>query len=300
MPAGQGIGGIHDILPAGEIVARVVREARAIVGRLGRLVVMEHGARRRPRPAPRGAPRGDAASQGRAPHRPRTSCARSTAAVSRPGDKLISEQKMVERYGVARGSLREALRFLELQGVLRIKSGPGGGPVIDTPNAHHFASTLALLLQFVGARVPRHHRDAPGHRARHRGPRGGARERSGSHRAARLPGGDARAAATMRRVPGGEPPLPRPRRLRLGQPRLPLPAARAALDLRRIGNRLQRRASAAASCAPCVRSSPPSRRATPTAASDSMRRFFEASLAYLDRTYPEIMAKPISWADLEL
>jgi len=37
MPAGQGIGGIHDILPAGEIVARVLREARAVVGQLGGL-----------------------------------------------------------------------------------------------------------------------------------------------------------------------------------------------------------------------------------------------------------------------
>ncbi|MGH7790384.1 MAG: NAD(P)H-dependent flavin oxidoreductase [Candidatus Binatia bacterium] len=37
MPAGQGIGGIHEILPAGEIVRRVVREAEAVVGRLGRL-----------------------------------------------------------------------------------------------------------------------------------------------------------------------------------------------------------------------------------------------------------------------
>lgn len=68
------------------------------------------------------------------------------------GDKLLSEQKMVERYGVARGSLREALRYLELLGVLRIKSGPGGGPVIQTPDGRHFASTLALMLQFVGAR----------------------------------------------------------------------------------------------------------------------------------------------------
>src|SRR5262245_6717833 len=34
MPAGQGIGGIHDVVPAGEIVARVLREADEIVGRL--------------------------------------------------------------------------------------------------------------------------------------------------------------------------------------------------------------------------------------------------------------------------
>jgi len=38
MPAGQGIGGIHDVLPAGEIVARLVREARAVVGQLDELV----------------------------------------------------------------------------------------------------------------------------------------------------------------------------------------------------------------------------------------------------------------------
>lgn len=37
MPAGQGIGGIADIPPAGDIVARVVREAREVIGRLGAL-----------------------------------------------------------------------------------------------------------------------------------------------------------------------------------------------------------------------------------------------------------------------
>jgi enoyl-[acyl-carrier protein] reductase II len=37
MPAGQGIGGIHDIVPAGEIVARVLRQARDVVGRLDEL-----------------------------------------------------------------------------------------------------------------------------------------------------------------------------------------------------------------------------------------------------------------------
>lgn len=68
------------------------------------------------------------------------------------GDKLPSEEKMVARYDVARGSLREALRYLELQGVLRIKSGPGGGPIIRIPDGRHFASTLALMLQCVGAR----------------------------------------------------------------------------------------------------------------------------------------------------
>lgn len=38
MPAGQGIGGISEILPAAEIVRRVVAEAEATIGRLGALV----------------------------------------------------------------------------------------------------------------------------------------------------------------------------------------------------------------------------------------------------------------------
>lgn len=37
MPAGQGIGGIADVVPAGEVVRRVLREAAATIGGLGRL-----------------------------------------------------------------------------------------------------------------------------------------------------------------------------------------------------------------------------------------------------------------------
>jgi len=68
-----------------------------------------------------------------------------------PGAKLPPEHEMVERYGVARATLREALRFLELQGVLSIKPGPGGGPVVGEPHTRNLASTLALLLQFLDA-----------------------------------------------------------------------------------------------------------------------------------------------------
>jgi enoyl-[acyl-carrier protein] reductase II len=37
MPAGQGIGGIGDIVPAGDVVRRVLREAGDLAGALGRL-----------------------------------------------------------------------------------------------------------------------------------------------------------------------------------------------------------------------------------------------------------------------
>jgi GntR family transcriptional repressor for pyruvate dehydrogenase complex len=69
----------------------------------------------------------------------------------RPGTKLASEHTMVEKMGVARATVREALRFLELQGALRIKAGPGGGPVVSVPGADHLASVLSLQLQFADA-----------------------------------------------------------------------------------------------------------------------------------------------------
>lgn len=41
---------------------------------------------------------------------------------------------MLGTYGVGRGTLREALRCLEMQGVVTIKTGPGGGPVVNEPS----------------------------------------------------------------------------------------------------------------------------------------------------------------------
>ncbi|WP_370552604.1 FadR/GntR family transcriptional regulator [Conexibacter sp. CPCC 206217] len=64
------------------------------------------------------------------------------------GDRLPPERVMLEEYAVGRGTLRESLRFLELQGVLSIKAGPGGGPVVERPDASNLATTLVLLLQF--------------------------------------------------------------------------------------------------------------------------------------------------------
>lgn len=64
---------------------------------------------------------------------------------------LPPEREMLEEYGVARGTLREALRFLEMQGVLTIKPGPGGGPVVNAPDARPLAGVIALLLQRANA-----------------------------------------------------------------------------------------------------------------------------------------------------
>jgi len=62
------------------------------------------------------------------------------------GTKLPPEREMLETFAVGRGTLRESLRFLEMNGVITVKPGPGGGPVVDTPNADDLASTLGLFL----------------------------------------------------------------------------------------------------------------------------------------------------------
>jgi GntR family transcriptional repressor for pyruvate dehydrogenase complex len=69
----------------------------------------------------------------------------------RPGDFLPAERTMIETYGVGRVTLREALRLLEFQGVISLKPGPGGGPILQDPSGTHLASTVVLLLQMKQA-----------------------------------------------------------------------------------------------------------------------------------------------------
>ena len=67
------------------------------------------------------------------------------------GDRLAREDEMLARYDVARATLREALRFLELQGVIHLQLGRSGGPVVARPQTGDFANNLSLILQFMEA-----------------------------------------------------------------------------------------------------------------------------------------------------
>lgn len=64
-----------------------------------------------------------------------------------PGTMLPSEAAMLETYGVSRSSLREALRILEVNGLLRLRSGPRGGPVVGSADPTTFGRTMALFLR---------------------------------------------------------------------------------------------------------------------------------------------------------
>lgn len=64
-----------------------------------------------------------------------------------PGTKLPTEKEMVAQYGVGRGTLRESLRFLELTGIIEMKAGPSGGPIVAAPDGYDLAGILGLFLQ---------------------------------------------------------------------------------------------------------------------------------------------------------
>jgi GntR family transcriptional repressor for pyruvate dehydrogenase complex len=67
------------------------------------------------------------------------------------GNHLPPEAAMLEQYGVGRESLREALRLLEAQGLITIKRGPGGGPVVAGVDPRYLARTSALYFHLSGA-----------------------------------------------------------------------------------------------------------------------------------------------------
>jgi DNA-binding FadR family transcriptional regulator len=67
-----------------------------------------------------------------------------------PGDRLPLESEMLVQYRVSRSSLREALRLLEVQGLITIRPGPGGGTVVGNVLSGNLARTLTLYLHMQG------------------------------------------------------------------------------------------------------------------------------------------------------
>jgi DNA-binding FadR family transcriptional regulator len=71
----------------------------------------------------------------------------------RPGSRLPSETVALTRFNVSRSSLREALRLLELLGVISIRTGAGGGPVVGQVTSDDFASTTTFYYHLIGVTI---------------------------------------------------------------------------------------------------------------------------------------------------
>jgi DNA-binding FadR family transcriptional regulator len=67
------------------------------------------------------------------------------------GDPLPPEDQLMEHAGVARTTVREALRILESEGLMIVRRGAGGGARIRTPQVANVARYIGLVLQSQGA-----------------------------------------------------------------------------------------------------------------------------------------------------
>ena len=66
----------------------------------------------------------------------------------RPGDRLPHERALMEHYGCSKSTIREALKALEVEGLVRMLSGPNGGPEIQHASIDIVTQQLRQYLHF--------------------------------------------------------------------------------------------------------------------------------------------------------
>ena len=64
------------------------------------------------------------------------------------GDRLPSEPDMIERFGMAKGTIREAMRILEAQGLVKSRTGPGGGTFVHEVSKERARALLGNYFYF--------------------------------------------------------------------------------------------------------------------------------------------------------
>ena len=64
------------------------------------------------------------------------------------GDRLPGETELIERFGMAKGTIREAMRILEAQGLIETRTGPGGGFFVGEVTADRAKALLANYFYF--------------------------------------------------------------------------------------------------------------------------------------------------------
>jgi len=68
----------------------------------------------------------------------------------KPGDRLPSEKVFCESFGVGRPVIREALRFLENSGLIRVRAGSGGGAFVQKIDSSILTNTFEGIVKLDG------------------------------------------------------------------------------------------------------------------------------------------------------
>jgi len=65
-----------------------------------------------------------------------------------PGDRLPNEKELMEQFECSKGTVREALKSLEVQGLISIRTGPNGGAVLESVPYEKASELLRSFLHF--------------------------------------------------------------------------------------------------------------------------------------------------------
>ncbi|MCK4783939.1 MAG: FadR family transcriptional regulator [Desulfobacteraceae bacterium] len=66
----------------------------------------------------------------------------------KPGDRLASENELINQFEVSKATIREALRVLEVMGLIEIKKGVGGGVFIAEVEMKTTINSIINFLYF--------------------------------------------------------------------------------------------------------------------------------------------------------
>ena len=70
-----------------------------------------------------------------------------------PGDRLPSEPDMIDRFRMSKGTIREAMRLLQAQGLVATKTGPGGGSFVGEVTTDRAHALLANYFYFKNVSI---------------------------------------------------------------------------------------------------------------------------------------------------
>ena len=70
-----------------------------------------------------------------------------------PGTRLPQERELIEIFGVSKGTIRETLKSLEVQGLIRVNTGPSGGAVLSEVTYEVTAELLSNYFFFKSISV---------------------------------------------------------------------------------------------------------------------------------------------------